>query len=126
MPTSPLICFWVGYRTDRTTSAIIDFELAVPRAVISMTKPVPELSAIERPRCIKCAMRMTTSNVAPGPDGFEHRTFVCSRCGHTDSKVVASDPLKSDAVGWLSGELGQNAAATHEVRDGRLVLRPPR
>jgi hypothetical protein len=69
-------------------------------------KPDPELLPIGRPRCPKCQMRMITANVAAGPEGFEHRTFDCLRCGHTEEKVVASDPIKSDAIGWLQGELG--------------------
>jgi hypothetical protein len=68
-------------------------------------------------------MRMVTADVSSGPEGFEHRTFDCLKCGHTESKVIACDPLKSDAVGWLSGELGHNAV-THEIHDGRMCPRP--
>jgi hypothetical protein len=42
-----------------------------------------------------------------GLEGFEHRMFECSKCSQTEINVVASDPLKADAVGWLSGELGR-------------------
>jgi hypothetical protein len=34
-----------------------------------------------------------------------------------------NDPLKSDALGWLSGELGQNAV-THEIRQGKMIPKP--
>jgi hypothetical protein len=79
--------------------------LFLPMATVR--KPDPELLPIGRPRCPKCAMRMLTANVQPGPEGFEHRTFECLRCGHSDKKVIACDPLKSGAVGWLAGELGR-------------------
>jgi hypothetical protein len=69
-------------------------------------KPDPELLPIGRPRCPKCTTRMITTNVSPGPEGFEHRTFECLKCGHTNEKVLACDPLKSNAPGWLLGELG--------------------
>jgi hypothetical protein len=39
--------------------------------------------------------------------------------------VIACDPLKSDAAGWLSGELG-NGAVTHEIHDGQMVPKPVR
>jgi hypothetical protein len=49
-------------------------------------------------------MRMATAAVAAGPEGRERRTFEC-RCGHSETRLVATDPLKSDAVGWTAGEL---------------------
>jgi hypothetical protein len=48
---------------------------------------------------------MVTTTLVEGPEGFEHRTFKCRRCGHSEDQVVAVDPLKSDAVGWTDGEL---------------------
>jgi hypothetical protein len=54
-------------------------------------------------------MRMVTTDVSAGPEGFEHRTFECLKCGQTESKVMPCDPLRSKAVGWLSGELGREA-----------------
>jgi hypothetical protein len=38
-------------------------------------------------------------------------------------KILACDPLKSDAVGWLSGELSREAV-THEIHDGKMIPRP--
>lgn len=74
-------------------------------------KPDPELLPIGRPRCPKCQMRMVTADVSPGPEGFEHRTFDCLKCGHSESRVIACDPLRSDALGWLSGELGRSGVS---------------
>ena len=54
---------------------------------------------------------MTTVDVADGPKGFEQRTFKCSKCARTDTRMLAIDPLNSDALGWLSGELGRQTAA---------------
>jgi hypothetical protein len=70
-------------------------------------KPDLELLPIQRPRCPKCQTRMLTIDVSPGSEGFEHRTFECRKCSLSDTRVIAVDPLKSKAVGWLSGELGR-------------------
>jgi hypothetical protein len=48
---------------------------------------------------------MMLERVSPGPIGVEHRLFECSRCDLVEISVVASDPFKSKAVGWLAGEL---------------------
>jgi hypothetical protein len=67
-----------------------------------------------RPRCPKCKNRMVTVDVAAGPEGFERRNFECGRCGCMETKMIACDPMKSDAVGWMSGELG--VVATDDCR----------
>jgi hypothetical protein len=63
------------------------------------------LLAIERLRCPKCHMRMVLAHMAPGPTGFELRTFDCTKCDHVEQIAIASDPMKSGDVGWLVGEL---------------------
>jgi hypothetical protein len=63
------------------------------------------LSAIERPGCATCQKRMVLARIAPGPSGFDYRTFECAKCDHVHMSLVASDPMKSDAQGWLAGEL---------------------
>ena len=63
------------------------------------------LLAIERLHCSKCHMRMALSHIAPGPTGFELRTFDCTKCDHVEQIAIALDPMKSGDVGWLVGEL---------------------
>jgi hypothetical protein len=48
---------------------------------------------------------MKLAKIAPGPKGFELRTFDCSNCDHVEKVIIASDPMKSGDVGWLVGEL---------------------
>jgi hypothetical protein len=69
-----------------------------------MPKPDPELLPIHRPRCPDCQMRMITADVFSGPEGFEHRTFECSRCGHSETRITTPDPLQPGATGWANGE----------------------
>jgi Zn finger protein HypA/HybF involved in hydrogenase expression len=63
------------------------------------------LTAIERPRCTRCQTRMMLERVSSGPIGFEHWLFECPNCNQVEINVIASDPLKSKAAGWLIGEL---------------------
>jgi hypothetical protein len=51
---------------------------------------------------------MRTASVRSGPGGFENRAFECPKCGHSETRKLAADPLKTDALGWLSGELGRH------------------
>ena len=42
--------------------------------------------------------------------------------GH-EGESYPSDPLRSNAIGWLSGELGRDAV-THEVHNGQSIPKP--
>jgi hypothetical protein len=65
---------------------------------------------------------MIVADISPGPDGFEHRKFECRKCGHIESEVVACDPLRSDAIGWLSGELvGPTPWFTKAMKDRQIT-----
>jgi hypothetical protein len=75
--------------------------------VRAMRKPDQELLPIQRPRCPGCQVRMLTVGVADAPDGFETRTFGCRKCHRTETRLLAADPMKTGAMGWLSGELGR-------------------
>jgi hypothetical protein len=64
------------------------------------------LSPIERPYCPNCAQtRMLLSEVEPGPNGFDYRTFECQKCGHVHATSISQDPMQSGTSGWLEGEL---------------------
>ena len=64
------------------------------------------ISAIERPRCPNCRQnRMLLSKLEKGPAGFDYRSFECQKCGRVETTVVESDPMTSDALGWLASEL---------------------
>jgi hypothetical protein len=45
------------------------------------------------------------AGIAPGPAGYELRTFECPRCDRAQRTLVVSDPMSGDAKGWLAGEL---------------------
>jgi hypothetical protein len=81
------------------------------------------LTAFKRPHCPHCQAKMLLERVSAGPTGFEHRLFECPKYDHVENVVVASDPLTSKALGWLSGELGRGAI-THDIKDGKLMPRP--
>jgi hypothetical protein len=70
-----------------------------------MTSSQHFLTAIERPRCSRCQTRMLLERVSAGPAGYEHWLFECPRCDQVEIRVTASDPLMSNALGWLAGGL---------------------
>jgi hypothetical protein len=65
---------------------------------------MPSLTPIERPRCSRCQARMMLARISPTPDHGEKRIFECPKCNFMNT-VTVPDPLKSNATGWLSGEL---------------------
>jgi hypothetical protein len=52
---------------------------------------------------------MRTTAVSDGPEGLEHHRFDCLKCTVTEIRMLAYDPIKSDAMRWLSGELGRRS-----------------
>jgi len=65
----------------------------------------PSLMPIERPRCPKCNNRMSLARIMPGPNGYDLRNFECDKCDNVMTLTVATDPMKSNKLGWLAGEL---------------------
>ena len=64
------------------------------------------LSVIEHPRCPRCrGPRMMLARDSPRPAGYVLRIFECHVCNHIHQTVAATDPLKSDALRWLSSDL---------------------
>jgi hypothetical protein len=45
------------------------------------------------------------SRIMLGRLNFDARTFECVKCNHVENVFVATDPLQSDVLGWLLGEL---------------------
>ena len=66
----------------------------------AMSNPV-----VDRPMCPTCKHRMALARISPGARGFEERTFECATCRRTQKASFPVDPIKTDAVGWLAGEL---------------------
>jgi len=48
---------------------------------------------------------MGLARIGAGERGFEERTFECATCHRIEKVSFPIDPLKSDALGWLAGEL---------------------
>ena len=71
--------------------------------------PDPPLGAVmhitERPLCPTCKHRMGLARISSGERGFEERTFECRTCHLIEKVSFPVDPMKTDAVGWLAGEL---------------------
>jgi hypothetical protein len=40
-----------------------------------------------------------------GPSGFDYRTFECQKCGRVETTAVSNDPMTTNMLGWLAGEL---------------------
>lgn len=64
-----------------------------------------DLPATERPLCPKCRSRMNIIRVVPGAKGQDAATFGCAECNHILTAPLVFDPMKSDSVNWLKGEL---------------------
>jgi hypothetical protein len=75
-------------------------------------KPDPELVPPRRPRIPRRGGLVIAVDVNAGPEGFERRTFECRRCDCKETKMIACDPMKSNAVGWLrrTGPSGRGKA----------------
>jgi len=48
---------------------------------------------------------MSLARIMPGRTGYDLRNFECGKCDHVVTLTVATDPMKSDKLGWLAGEL---------------------
>ena len=64
--------------------------------------------------------------VSPGPIGFEHRLFECSKCNHVELDVIASDPFTTKAAGlafWRT-ESAKLRATGADLRKGLRMAKP--
>jgi hypothetical protein len=46
---------------------------------------------------------MEVQRAAAARAGFEHCTLRCTSCGRIDQVQVNTDPLESEALGWIEG-----------------------
>ena len=72
----------------------------------NLTTAIP-LIAIECKHCPKCRgpMMLARINIRPGRLNFDLRAFECVKCDYVEKIMTATDPMKSDTLGWLFGEL---------------------
>jgi hypothetical protein len=55
------------------------------------------------PKCTQT--RMSLVGIAPGPKGFDIRTFECSKCEYVHIISIEHDPMKSARAGWQHSHL---------------------
>jgi len=48
---------------------------------------------------------MEVQRITAAHTGLEHWTLRCIRCGRIDQVQMDTDPLKSEALRWIEGEL---------------------
>ena len=68
------------------------------------TAAIP-LIAIESRECLKCQGPMVLARIMPGGLNFDLRTFECAKCDHVEKIMITTDPMMTDTLGWLLGEL---------------------
>ena len=56
-------------------------------------------------RCLVCQSPMEVQRITAAHTGLEHWTLRCIRCGRIDQVQMDTDPLKSEALRWIEGEL---------------------
>ena len=70
-----------------------------------LPKPILPQRRTTRRRCLVCQAPMEVQRIAAARGGFEHWTLRCTSCGRIDQMQVSTDPLVSEALGWIEGEL---------------------
>ena len=68
------------------------------------TSAIP-LIALESKQCPKCQGPMVLARIKPGRLNFDLRTVECVKCDHVEKVMTAADPMRSDTLAWLLGEL---------------------
>lgn len=48
------------------------------------------------------ATRAVVARISAGPVDFEHRIFGCAICNYAEEVVLAVDPRRAGAIGWLA------------------------
>ena len=70
-----------------------------------LPKPILPQRRTTRHRCLVCQSPMEVQRIAAARAGFENWTLHCISCGRIDQIQVSADPLVSEVLGWLQGEL---------------------
>jgi hypothetical protein len=101
--TAPVVCLDQG---DFITA--LYRHLPVTESVV--VPPEPRRSVmitVHRPPCPKCQTTTMLARIAPGPSGFDMRTFECPACEHVHQRAVELvDPMQSqETLSWFQGEL---------------------
>jgi hypothetical protein len=91
----------------------------MPESQHSRVSPI----VIESPACAKCQAPMILTSIRSGRLNFDLRTFECVRCAHVMKSVVAADPMQSDLLGWLFGELGPPLRRLEKFEEKRPARR---
>jgi hypothetical protein len=73
---------------------------------LSVESPANE---IDSRRCARCEAQMVLARITPARLGFNSQAFECVQCGHLEKVLIAADPIQSDVLGWLLGELGPSS-----------------
>jgi hypothetical protein len=48
---------------------------------------------------------MSLARIAPGPKGFDIRSFECSKCAYVHIVAIEHDPMKSAKADWQYSNL---------------------
>jgi hypothetical protein len=55
--------------------------------------------------CLMCAAEMVGVGATPARLGINARTFECLQCNRVEKVLEVADPIQSNVIGWLFGEL---------------------
>ena len=75
------------------------------------------------PRCPKCRSRPTVQSVVPIRSGFEYLTLRCTTCGLVYDAQMHTDPMMSNAGGWIDSELVSPSKSAAVVEAEKAVDR---
>jgi len=48
---------------------------------------------------------MMLNRISSASEGYDSRTFECTKCDHLLTRTVARDPMRSETAGWQYSEL---------------------
>jgi hypothetical protein len=96
-------------RTDRAGRKSAQLESAGALAMNHHVSLENSNNEIEGRRCARCEAELVLVRTTPARLGFNSQAFECVRCGHLEKVLIAADPIQSDVLGWLLGQLGPSS-----------------